>query len=252
MRTPDSRTANATESQPRGEHIHHGYFLDPKDTKEIAQTRLIDLLIDRAGLGKGSPVLDVGCGIGGTSRYLARNHDCHVTGITISGKQVEMAMKLSREQTDVEPIAGYPIKVKQGTVHFLELDAEKMGNHFSAQDTFGCVWISEAMSHLPDKQLFFANAFKVLQPGGKLAIADWFKAEDLTDEQLEADIKPIEGFSHPSLRTTLVYQANIIAPDGMLLPPLCTQPQYVRLAQQAGFEIASQPLDISAQVAKTW
>ena len=210
VRFPGFHNACATEPHFRGEHIHHGYFVDPKDTKEIAQTRLIDLLINRAGLGKGIPVLDVGCGIGGTSRYLARTRDCHVTGITISGKQVEMAMRLSREQPDVESNAGDPIKVNQGSVRFIELDAEKMGDYFSAQETFGCVWISEAMSHLPDKQLFFVNAFKVLRPGGKLAIADWFKAEDLTDEQLEADIKPIEG-SQTSIRTEIATELTLLA-----------------------------------------
>ena len=121
-----------------------------------------------------------------------------MTGITISGKQVEMATRLSSssQAADIESDkAGDPIKINQGSVRFLELDAEKMGPYFSssAPDPFTCVWISEAMSHLPEKQLFFTNAFKVLKPGGKLVIADWFKAEGLTDEQLEADIRPIEG-----------------------------------------------------------
>ena len=49
-----------------GEHIHHGYFLTEKDTKERAQVQLIELLLQRSGLEKGGRVLDVGCGIGGT------------------------------------------------------------------------------------------------------------------------------------------------------------------------------------------
>ena len=84
-----------------------------------------------------------------------------------------------------------------GSVRFTELDAEEMGDFFTAEGpnkaTFDCVWISEAMSHLPNKELFFRNAALLLNPGGKLVIADWFKAEGLTDEQMEADIKPIEG-----------------------------------------------------------
>ena len=40
--------------------------------------------------------------------------------------------------------------------------------------------------------------------------------------------------------------------DGMLLPPLCTQSEYVRLAEEAGLQIFSEPLDISLNVAKTW
>jgi tocopherol O-methyltransferase len=61
------------------------------------------------------------------------------------------------------------------------------------------VWISEAMSHLSDKNLFFRNAFALLNSGGKLVIADWFKAEQLTSAKMDADIKPIEGegFARP-------------------------------------------------------
>jgi tocopherol O-methyltransferase len=45
--------------------------------------------------------------------------------------------------------------------------------------------------------------------------------------------------------------ANLIT-DGMLLPPLCTQPDYVEFAKRAGFDIFSKPFDISKDVAKTW
>ncbi|KAI4251631.1 MAG: hypothetical protein L6R42_008309, partial [Xanthoria sp. 1 TBL-2021] len=153
-----------------GEHIHHGYFLTPTDTKEVAQIHLIELLLQRSRLEKGSTVLDVGCGIGGTSRYLASKHDCHVTGITISGKQVEMATKLTRDvssHTD-ETVPGEPIKLGNGSARFVELDAETMGEFFTDQSGFDCVWITEAMSHLPDKALFFRNASKLLREGGKL------------------------------------------------------------------------------------
>ncbi len=185
----------------RGEHIHHGYFLDPADTKEVAQARLIDLLLERSQLPTGSRVLDVGCGIGGTSRYLARKMDCSVTGITISGQQVKLAKDLSAKEAgsaggDVENLGS--TRLGNGSVRFVELDAEKMGDFFNKPETkmtFDCVWISEAMSHLPNKELFFRNASMLLNAGGKLVVADWFKAEDLTDSQMEADIKPIEGES---------------------------------------------------------
>ena len=62
------------------------------------------------------------------------------------------------------------------------------------------------MSHLPNKELFFQNAALLLNPGGKLVVADWFKAEDVTEEQMKADIAPIEGPSSPpflSIRISL-------------------------------------------------
>ena len=183
----------------RGEHIHHGYFIDPADTKEVAQARLIDLLLERSQLPTGSQVLDVGCGIGGTSRFLAKNMGCSVTGITISGQQVKLAKELSSKEAG--PVDGKVEKsgftgLGNGSVRFVELDAEKMGDYFNESESnmsFDCVWISEAMSHLPDKELFFRNVSILLKSGGKLVVADWFKAEELTEAQMEADIKPIEG-----------------------------------------------------------
>jgi tocopherol O-methyltransferase len=160
---------------------------------------LIELLLERSTLLKGSSVLDVGCGIGGTTRHLAKTHGCKVTGVTISGRQVEIARKLTLEASGSQQEGqSDAFKLGDGSVRFIELDAEKMGDFFNTEPNvakFDCVWISEAMSHLPNKQLFFQNAAKLLNPGGKLVVADWFKSEDLTEQQFKADISPIEGLS---------------------------------------------------------
>lgn len=153
-----------------------------------------------SGLSPGSSVLDVGCGLGGTSRYLARNTACTVTGLTISGQQVKMTKQLTLKEAGDEGSAdgadGY-VRLNDGRVRFVELDAEKMGEFFS-ETAFDYVWISEALSHIPDKELFFRNASKLLKPGGKLVVADWFKAQGLTTKQMKADIKPIEGKTFPA------------------------------------------------------
>ncbi|KAK3167639.1 hypothetical protein OEA41_010766 [Lepraria neglecta] len=234
-----------------GEHIHHGYFLHPEDTKELAQTRLIDLLLETSNLARGSSVLDVGCGIGGTTRYLAREKACNVTGITISGQQVKMARQLTAKEAasgGQDTDGATPVKLNDGIVRYMELDAEKMGDFFN-KATFDAVWISEAMSHLPDKELFFRNAETLLKSGGKLVVADWFKGEDLTETQMDADIKPIEGqgSSCPTVDILL-----IVLEDGMLLPSLCTTSDYVQYAQQVGLKVFAKPIDISKEVSKTW
>lgn len=146
-------------------------------------------------------MLDVGCGVGGTSRYLAAHLGCTVTGITISGKQVQIATRLSKAEAEKE--AGPDVtadadgfwSLGKGKVRFIELDAERMGEFFASEEgTFDAVWISEALSHFPNKGLFFRNASRVLKVGGRLALADWFKAEGLGEGEFETDIKPIEGW----------------------------------------------------------
>lgn len=152
-------------------------------------------------------MLDVGCGIGGTSRYLASQLGCTVTGITISGKQVEIAKRLTKAAAEKEAVgAGEDIKdaegyykLGKGRVRFIELDAETMGDYLAKDSgAFDAVWISEALSHFPNKALFFQNTYKVLKTGGKLALADWFKAENLDEKAFNDDIKPIEGSFTPS------------------------------------------------------
>jgi tocopherol O-methyltransferase len=194
-------------------------------------------------LPRDTTVLDVGCGIGGTTRHLAVEHGCTVTGITISGRQVQIAGRLTSEQRIKESSALAESKVAaskdgfialgsaKGVVKFVEMDAETMSSHFEPS-TFDGVWISEALSHFPNKPLFFQNAARVLHSGGRLIVADWFKHTSLETPQMQADIKQIE--------------------DGMLLPPLCTMAEYVFMAEQAGLRVFAKPKDISKQVAKTW
>ncbi|KAI1117530.1 tocopherol O-methyltransferase [Nemania sp. NC0429] len=223
-----------------GQHIHHGYFKSPTETKEEAQVNLIKYLLEISDLPRGAAVLDVGCGIGGTSRFLAKEHACIVKGITISGRQVDIATKLTGADLEAcgsDTSSGYP---SGGNCGFIELDAERMLEHFSAEGSgvvttqFDAVWISEALSHFPDKPLFFRSASELLAPGksSRLVVADWFKAPRLTPEQEKEDIRLIE--------------------DGMLLPQLCTADQYVEMAREAGLEVRQGPIDISGDVAKTW
>lgn len=201
----------------RGEHIHHGYYPTEKskanDTKERAQLRLIELLLEisqlkRSASKDGAPqplrVLDVGCGIGGTSRYLASELGATVTGITISTKQVEIAKRLTKTAAAKTSTTNGTngtngvknddfINLGSGKVRFLELDAEKMGDVLATEEEFDVVWISEALSHFPNKPLFFQNAHKLLGDSGKLVLADWFKGDNVSPE--DVDIRAIEGKS---------------------------------------------------------
>jgi tocopherol O-methyltransferase len=157
-----------------GEHLHHGYWIRGDESKETAQLQLIEHLAQLANVKPGSDVLDIGCGLGASSLYLARNYNAAVTGITISPVQVEMATKAAAsEQLDAK---------------FLLMDAEAM--HFQKQ--FDLLWSVESISHYQRREEFFASAAKLLKPGGLFAITDWFKKENLTRAETRKFIDPIE------------------------------------------------------------
>lgn len=83
-----------------GEHMHHGYYgADGKIKKDRrqAQIDLIEELLQWSGVKQADNILDVGCGIGGSSLYLAQKFDAKVTGITLSPVQASRAAERATE-----------------------------------------------------------------------------------------------------------------------------------------------------------
>jgi len=130
-----------------GEHIHLGFYPAGKNIDfRKAKVKFVHELVKWSGLDKlpkGSRILDVGCGIGGSSRILAEYYGFNVTGITISTAQVKRAR---------------------------ELTPNGLNCHFQVMDA---VWSVEAGAHMNDKNRFADEMLRTLRPGGYLALADW-------------------------------------------------------------------------------
>jgi tocopherol O-methyltransferase len=195
-----------------GEHLHHGYWIRGDESKEKAQLQLIEHLAQLANVKPGSDILDIGCGFGATSLFLAKQFNAAVTGITISPVQVEMAIGAA---------AGQNLDVT-----FLSMDAEAMSLH----KKFDVLWSVESISHYQDREQFFASAAKLLKRGGSFAITDWFKKESLTRAQTQKYIDPIE--------------------NGMFVE-LQIMDDYERLFRSNGLQIAHREV-LNAYCAKTW
>lgn len=144
-----------------GEHMHHGYYgTDGKQRKERrqAQIDLIEELLQWAGVEEAQHILDVGCGIGGSSLYLAQKYNAQATGITLSSFQANRAKQRAQAM-------GLSQKAE-----FLVVDAQNMP---FADNSFDLVWALESGEHMPDKVKFMQECYRVLQPGGKLIMVTW-------------------------------------------------------------------------------
>ena len=153
----------------------------------------------------GLKVLDVGCGVGGTTRYLARSlgPDSTVTGITLSPNQVKRAQELAEEQSTPN-------------AEFRVCDALKMDY---PDDTFDIVWACESGEHMPDKGAYISEMTRVLKPGGKFVMATWCQRDDRKIPFSKKDKKDLkflyEEWTHPYFISIEAY-AELLEGTGVM------------------------------------
>ncbi len=197
-----------------GEHIHLGHYGSPPQRKDFlaAKSDFVHEMVRWGGLDQlppGTTVLDVGCGIGGSSRILAQDYRFAVTGITISPQQVQRAQELTPPELDLQ---------------FRVDDAMAL----SLPDaSFDVVWSIEAGPHMPDKAVFARELMRVLKPGGVLVVADWNQRDSrqiplnfwekpvmqqLLDQWSHPAFSSIEGFSE-LLEATGFVQGRVTTAD---------------------------------------
>ncbi|MGK7879161.1 MAG: methyltransferase domain-containing protein [Crocosphaera sp.] len=197
-----------------GEHIHLGHYGSPPRRKDFLEAKadFVHEMVKWGGLDKlsrGTTVLDVGCGIGGSSRILAKEYGFQTTGVTISPKQVQRATELTPEDV---------------TAKFQVDDALNLS---FPDNSFDVVWSIEAGPHMPDKAKYAEEMVRVLKPGGILVVADWNQRDDrqkplnfwekpvmrqLLDQWSHPSFSSIEGFSEQIEATGLI-EGKVITAD---------------------------------------
>lgn len=217
--------SSALWEQVWGEHMHHGHYGrdgSEKKSRYQAQLDLIDELLSWAGVSRSRSVVDVGCGIGGSSLELAQRFGAAVTGLTLSPYQALRARQRAREQMPA-----------RDDIRFEVVDALESGLPAGSADL---VWSCESAEHMPDKRAMFEEFARLLEPGGRVAMATWCHRETSDGAG---------GLSAEEERL-LEQICNVYN-----LPPWVSESELAEAARQAGLE-AVETEDWSEAVAPFW
>jgi SAM-dependent methyltransferase len=133
--------------------------LAPMDEFHIRGREATKELAELLGEFNGLEVLDVGCGVGGTARYLASSFDCRVTGIDLIPTYISLAEKLSQ-------MVGLTKETSFHQALALELP-------FSDGD-FDVAWLEHVQMNIPSKDQLAFELARVLRQDGMLVFHEIF------------------------------------------------------------------------------
>ena len=176
----------------------------PGESLIAAQRRHEHGVAERLRLGPGMKVADIGCGIGGPLVSIASLSGASITGININAHQISRGERMLRR------------KGLERTCQFMLANCADVPLE---DEFFDAIYSFEAICHTPDKQSSYAELYRLLKPGGEIAIVDWA----LTDGFNQADSK------HRRILDR-IEEANAT-------PNLATGTQLADTASTAGFEI---------------
>ncbi|GJN41332.1 hypothetical protein PR202_gn00692 [Eleusine coracana subsp. coracana] len=172
-----------------GESFHFAHRWIGESLRESIK-RHEHFLALQLGLKPGMKVLDVGCGIGGPLREIARFSLTSVTGLNNNEYQISRGKELNR-------LAGL-----SGTCDFVKADFMKMP--FS-DNTFDAVYAIEATCHAPDPVGCYKEIYRVLKPGQCFAVYEWcitdhYDPNNATHKRIKDEIELGNGL--PDIRST--------------------------------------------------
>ena len=161
-------------------------------------------LAEAIGVRPGMRLLDVGCGVGGPMRLMAKEFGAYVVGLNNNKSQLGKCEDYNKE-------AGlqHQTEILQGD--FMQIPAPEA--------SFDAAFQIEATPHAPDKEGAFAEVWRVLRPGGMFGGYEWcmtsgYNAGDPAHQKIKKDIE-----------------------TGNALPDIASFDEVVRALRNAGFEV---------------
>lgn len=174
-----------------GSSFHFSYQFPHETFSESIRRHEYQLAAQLRVYGNDCKVLDVGCGIGGPMRNIAKFLQCKITGITLNPYQVQRGNELTKSDKFVAD----KCEIVQGD--FMNLP-------FSANE-FDSAYAIEATCHAPDRVKCYTEIYKTLKPGAIFACYEWcmtetYNAKNPEHQRLKKDIE--EGNGLPDIIDT--------------------------------------------------
>lgn len=165
--------------------LHYGYWDKQTTSHHQALVNKNQVLYDIAEIKPAHHVLDAGCGIGGSSIWMAKKHGNQVTAITISQQQAHYAIQHSK---------------RQGTSEKTSFEVSDFCATPFADASFDVIWGLESVCHALNKGDFLKEAFRLLKPGGKLVVCDGFVLRrEFSDDEWQDIVTCLNGWAVPNL-----------------------------------------------------
>lgn len=142
--------------------IHYAYYNEKTNNFKNAILNMNNLIAELLCLNKDKPekILDIGCGVGGTSIYLGKKYSKNqFTGITSSSRQVQIGKKYIRENNLKN------VKILPGDFNKTDF----CNNYFDGAFAIESVGYNENIKD------FVSEMYRILKPGGKLVVLDGFQ-----------------------------------------------------------------------------
>jgi len=137
------------------------------------------------GIKKDDKVLDAGCGVGGSAIWVAENYGVKVTGISIVDKQIKQAQNNAKRR-----------KVD----HLVDFKVMDYCSTDFPDEFFDKIYAMESMCYAKNKSVFVKEMYRILKPGGSLAISDAFLDDKTIQKSDELMLKDwMVGWAVPNV-----------------------------------------------------
>ncbi len=148
--------------------LHYGYWDSSVKNFHEALLNINKVLAEAAQIKEGEKILDAGCGVGGSAIWLAKEKNCPVTGISLNENQINKAIALAKTSGVTEKVL---------------FEQKDYSNTLYPDNSFDVVWAIESVCYADDKSDFLKEAYRILKPGGRLIIADFFRRKNLSPKE---------------------------------------------------------------------